>query len=227
MLPFRIVSNTINDKKIYRHLTRIPLVTNWGWLIFFVTISVFNGWMIHISEIKPFFVSETFVSQAFLKQIVTIYFAIFPLAATAHNFFKKTWVLITTIIGSRAILALALCYFKLPPLNSLSIGFLIFNIFLFSIVLIFVSRTRGIIVPAFILFLIILLFVLDFGGLVTLNSLEWAFHLVWYCNLVVTVNKAGRRLRYTLGSFDAAMLSLSGIAALGLSLGWLMSSFSS
>lgn len=219
MLPFRIVSNTINDNKFYRFFTKIPLVMNWGWLISFLTISVFNGWMISVSELKPFFL--LFLSETLLKQIITIYFAVFPLAATAHNFFKSTWLLVTIIIGSRGILALTLCYFKIPTLNALSIGFLSFNILLFILVLIFVSKTRGIVAPAFILFFIFLLTALHI--LTPLQSGEWAFHLVWYSNLIVTINKAGRQLGSALDNFDAAMLSLSGIAAIGLSVGWLIS----
>ena len=190
MLPLKIVSNTINNQKYSSILAKIPLVTNWGWLICFVMISVFNGWMISVSQVEPLFVSADW-----LKRILVIYFAIFPLAATGHNFFKSTWLLVTSLIGSRAILAFALCYLNFPSLNPLSISFLGFNIFLFVLVLIVVSKTRGIVVPAFILFFTILLTALGLG--------RWAFHLVWYCNLDVTVNTAGRQLRNALDSFDA------------------------
>lgn len=214
MLPFRIVSNTINNNEPYRKLAQNPVVMNWGWLISFFIISVFNGWMIYVSEVQPFFVKDPFL----LKQILAIYFAIFPLAATVYILFKNTKVLVFSLIASRAILAVALCYLNLPPLNALSISLLGFNFLLFIFLLIFVCKTRGVVVPAFILFFVILLTVVGLG--------EWAFHLVWYCNLVITVNKAGRQLKDVLDSFDAAMLSLSGIAAVGLAVGWLIGVFS-
>ena len=213
MLPFRIVSNTINNKKYYRQIMQNPFVSNWGWLISFLIISLFNGWMINISEVKPFFLEETL-----LKQIITIYFAVFPLAATVYLIFNNTKLLVFSLIASRGILAIALCYLSIPDLNPLSISLLGLNILLFFLVLIFVCKTRGIIVPAFILF---------FATLLTASGLiEWAFRLVWYCNLIVTVNKAGRQLRSALDSFDAAMLSLSGIAAVGLAIGWVMGGLS-
>lgn len=213
MLPFRLVSNSINNRKYYRIFTQIPLVINWGWLISFLMISVFNGWMINVSEVEPLFLSEDL-----LKRILVIYFAIFPLAATGHHFFKSTWLLVATLIGSRAILAFALCYFSLPALNPLSLSLLGFNILLFAIVLIFVSKTRGIVAPVFVLCFAIVLTLIGLG--------QWAFDVVLYCNLVVSVNKAGRQLKNALDSFDAAMLSLSGIAAVGLAVGWVMGGFS-
>jgi len=215
MLPFRIVSNTINNNQPYLKLAQNPVVMKWGWLISFFIISVFNGWMIYVSEVQPFFVKDPFL----LKQILAIYFAIFPLAATVYILFKKnTKILVFSLIASRAILAVALCYLNLPPLNPLSISLLGFNLLLFTFLLIFVCKTRGVVVPAFILFFVILLTVVGLG--------QWAFHLVWYCNLVITVNKAGRQLKDALDSFDGAMLSLSGIAAVGLAVGWLIGVFS-
>ncbi|MEO1761549.1 MAG: hypothetical protein AAFR83_06140, partial [Cyanobacteria bacterium J06629_18] len=123
--------------------------------------------------------------------------------------------------GSRAILAVALCCLqspKSPDLNPLFMSFLGFNILLFVFVLIFVCKTRGIVAPAFILLFTAILALIGQG--------EWAFHIIWYCNLVVTVNKSGRQLRNALDSFDAAMLSLTGIAAVGLAIGWVMGGFS-
>ena len=153
-----------------------------------------------------------------IKQIIAVYFAIFPLAATVYVLFKSTKLLVVSLIASRVILAVALCYLKSPLLNPLFMGFVGFNLLLFVFVLIFVCKTRGIVAPAFILFFTIVLALIGLG--------EWAFHLVWYCNLVVTVNKSGRQLRNALDSFDAAMLSLTGVAAVGLAVGWIMGGFS-
>jgi len=214
MLPFRNVSNTINNDKYYRRFAQNNLVMNWGWFVSFLLVSVFNGWMIKISDVKPFFFEpET------LKQIIVIYFAIFPLAATVYILFKNTKVLVASLVISRLILAISLCYLELPPFNPLFMGFLGFNLLLFVFVLIFVCKTRGIIIPAFILFFI--------AALPLLGLWKWAFHLVWYCNLVVIVNKSGRQLRNALDSFDAAMLTLTGIASVGLAVGWVMGGFSS
>ncbi|MGB3638366.1 MAG: hypothetical protein WBA39_12450 [Rivularia sp. (in: cyanobacteria)] len=213
MLPFRIVSNTINNNEYYRRFAQNRLIMNWGWLISFLILSVFNGWMINVSQVEPLF-----LEPERLKQLIVIYFAIFPLAATVYILFKSTKLLVVSLIGSRVLLAVALCYLKSPAFNPLFMGFLGFNLFLFVFVLIFVCKTRGIVVPAFILFFTAALVVIDLG--------EWAFHIVWYCNLVVTVNKSGRQLRNALDSFDAAMLSLTGIAAVGLAVGWVMGGFS-
>ena len=213
MLPFKIVSNTINNNEYYRKFMRYPLITNWGWLISFLMISVFNGCMINVSQVQPLFLQP---DQ--LKQILVVYFAVYPLAGTVYIIFKSTKLLVAALIASQAILAVALCYLKLPVLNPLFFGLLGFNVLLFVFILIFVCKTRGIVVPAFIL---VFALVLTLGGLGRL-----AFHIVWYCNLIVTNNKAGRQLRSALDSFDAAMLSLSGIAAVGLAIGWLMGGFS-
>ena len=214
MLAFRTLTNTINNNEYYRKFMRYPLVTNWGWLISFFMLSVFNGWMVNISEVEPIF-----IQPEQLKQLLVIYFAIVPLAATVYIFVKNTKLLVGTLIGSQIILAIALCYLNLPAFNPLSAALLGFNFLLFVFVLIFVCKTRGIVVPAFILFFAIILTAGGFGNK--------AFHLVWYCNLVVTTNKAGRQLRNMLDSFDAAMLSLTGIAAIGLAIGWLAGSSSS
>ncbi|MEA5597973.1 hypothetical protein [Rivularia sp. UHCC 0363] len=215
MQPLRIVYNTINNNESYRRFTKNSLVMNWGWLISFLMISIFNGWMVNVSSVQPRFLD---IQETLLKQIIVIYFAVFPLAATVYIFFKNTKVLVFSIIASQTILAVALCYIHLPSFSPLFFGFLGFNIFLFIFLLIFVCKTRGFVVPLFILFFSIVLVV---GGLGRL-----AFHLVWYCNLVVTVNKSGRRLRSILNSFDAAMVSLTGIAAVGLAIGWIMGGFS-
>jgi hypothetical protein len=216
MLPFRIVSNTINNNESYRRFAQNPLVMNWGWLATFLILSVFNGWMISVSDVEPFFFLDFNPDR--IKQIIAVYFAIFPLAATVYILFKSTKFLVFSLIASRAILAVALCYLKSPAFNPLFMGFLGFNLLLFVFVLIFVCKTRGIVVPAFILFFTIVLALVGLG--------EWAFHLVWYCNLVVSVNKSGRQLRNALDSFDAAMLSLTGIAAVGLAIGWVMGGLS-
>ncbi|WP_157229243.1 hypothetical protein [Rivularia sp. PCC 7116] len=176
-------------------------------------ISIFNGWMINVSQIEPFFLDANT-----LRQAIAIYFAIFPLAATSYIVFKSTAFLVTSLVSSRLILAVALCYLTVPAFNSLLMGFLGFNILLFIFILIFVSKTRGILFPAFILFFALVLFLIGYGG--------WAFHIVWYCNLIVTANKSGRQLRSALDSFDAAMISLTGIGAVGLAVGWIMGGFS-
>ena len=70
-------------------------------------------------------------------------------------------------------------------------------------------------------------FELFFATVLTLGGLSrWALDVVLYCNLVVIVNRAGRQLKNALDSFDGAMLSLSGIAAVGLAVGWVMGGFS-
>ncbi|MEM6399033.1 MAG: hypothetical protein AAF757_02215 [Cyanobacteria bacterium P01_D01_bin.116] len=212
MQLFRNISNIINNNEHYRKFAQNPLVMNWGWLASFFIISVFNGWMISVSQVEPLI-----VEQEILKPVIAIYFAIFPLAATVYILFKNTTLLVTSLVGSRVILAVALCYLTLPDYSPLLMGFSGFNILLFLIVLIFVCKTRGILAPAFIFLFTAVLTLIGFSG--------WAFHIVWYCNLVVTVNKSGRQLRNALDSFDAAMLSLTGIAAVALAFGWVMGGF--
>lgn len=215
MLPFRLVSNTINNNEYYRRFAQIPLVMNWGWIICFSMLSIFNGWMINISPVKPIF---SVIEPETLKQIIIVYFAIFPLASTIYIFFKNTKLLVSVLIASQVILAVTLCYLKSPEFSPLFMGFFGFNVLLFLFVLIFVCKTRGMVAPVFIFFFTIGLALADLGG--------WAFHLVWYCNLVVTTNKAGRQLRSSLDSFEAAMLSLTGIASVSLAIGWVMGGFS-
>lgn len=221
MQPFRIVYNTINNNQYYRRFAQNPLIMNWGWLFSFLMISIFNGWAINISDVDTSFLPWNLPLDGLIKQLIVVYFAIFPLAATVYILFKNTAFLVITLIGSRAILAVILCYLEinLQDLNPLFMGFLGFNTLLCIFVLIFVCKTRGIIVPAFILFFTAVLASVGLG--------EWVVRLVWYCNLVVTVNKSGRQLRNALDSFDAAMLSLTGIAAVGLAIGWVMGGFSS
>ncbi|MBF2015433.1 MAG: hypothetical protein IGS23_09595 [Rivularia sp. T60_A2020_040] len=211
MQPLRIVYNTINNNESYRRFTKNSLLMNWGWLASFFVISIFNGWVINLSPVKPIFLS---IETTLLKQTIVIYFAIFPLASIVYVFFKSTKFLVFSIIASQTILAVALCYIKLPNFSPLLVVFLGFNLLLFLFLLIFVCKTRGFVAPALMLCFVTLLIIAGFGKL--------AFHLVWYCNLILTVNKAGRQLRHTLNSFDAAMLSLTGIAAIGLAVGWLM-----
>ncbi|MDY6897521.1 MAG: hypothetical protein SWZ49_05505 [Cyanobacteriota bacterium] len=221
MQPFRIVSNTINNNQHYRRFAQNPLVMNWGWLFSFLIISIFNGWMINVSQVDTFFLPPNTLPPDILKPLIVIYFAIFPLAATVYIIFKNTTFLVASLIGSRALLAVALCYLgnlQLSTFNPLFMGFLGFNLFLFVFVLIFVCKTRGIVAPGFILFFTAVLALIGQGN--------WALHIIWYCNLVVTVNKSGRQLRNALDSFDAAMLSLTGIAAVGLAIGWVMGGFS-
>ena len=142
MLPFRIVSKTINNNESYRRFAQNNLIMNWGWLASFLVISIFNGWMINVSKVEPFF-----LEAERLKQIIAVYFAIFPLAATVYILFKSTKLLVVSLIASRVILAVALCYLKSPALNTIFMGFLGFNLILFVFVLIFVCKTRGIVAP--------------------------------------------------------------------------------
>ncbi|MBE9215729.1 hypothetical protein IQ247_24195 [Plectonema cf. radiosum LEGE 06105] len=211
MQPFRTVLNTINNNESYRRFTKNSLLMNWGWLASFFMISIFNGWVINLSPVKTRFLS---IEPTLLKQTIVIYFAIFPLASIVYIFLKSTKILVFSIIASQSILAIALCYIKLPNFSPLLVVFLGFNLLLFVFLLFFVCKTRGFVAPAFILCFVTILIITGFGRL--------AFHLVWYCNLILTVNKAGRQLRYALNSFDAAILSLTGIAAIGLAVGWLM-----
>jgi ABC-type sulfate transport system permease component len=70
------------------------------------------------------------------------------------------------------------------------------------------------VVPALTVILIILLWMI----------IGWQsmLRLVLYCNLIVTFNKTGRRLKKYFNSFNAAMLVMTGTAAFGLALGWML-----
>ena len=123
MQPLKIVLNTINNNHFYRRFAQNPLVMNWGWLFSFSVISIFNGWMISVSQVDAFI----FPTDR-LKELIVIYFAIFPLAATIYIISKNTTLLVASLIGSRAILAVALCYLQSPPFSPLFMGFIGFNI---------------------------------------------------------------------------------------------------
>ena len=122
--------------------------------------------------------------------------------------------MVLVLVISRSILAISLCILALPEVSRITISLYCINILFFAFLLIYVASTRGIVVPALTVIWIILLWMI----------IGWQsiIRLVLYCNLIVTFNKSGRRLRKYLNSFNAAMLVMTGTAAFGLALGWML-----
>lgn len=181
-----------------RFLSRI--LKDWGWLIAFLSINVFNGWLIKVSSASV---------------PIVIYFALFPLASIIYSrLSKKTWILVLILVISRSILAFSLCILHLPDVSRITIILYGINLLFFAFLLIDVASTRGIVVPALTVILIILLWMII--------GWQWIIRLVLYCNLIVTFNKTGRRLKKYFNSFNAAMLVMTGTAAFGLALGWML-----
>ncbi|WP_017318613.1 hypothetical protein [Mastigocladopsis repens] len=186
-----------NSHKLFQN----TLLKDWGWLIAFLSINIFSGWLIKVSSASV---------------PIVIYFALFPLASIIYSLCKKTWILVLTLVISSSILAFTLCILPLPNVSRITIILYLINILFFAFLLLYVASTRGIVVPALTVILIILLWMI----------IGWQsmIRLVWYCNLIVTLNKAGRRLRKYLNSFNAAMLVMTGTAAFGLAVGWMLGS---
>lgn len=178
------------------------ILKNWGWVIAFLSINVFNGWLIKVSSASV---------------PIVIYFAVFPLASIIYSrLSKKTWKMVLILVFSRSILAFSLCILPLPDVSRHTIILYGINLLFFAFLLIDVASTRGIVVPALTVILIILLWMI----------IGWQpiIRLVLYCNLIVSFNKAGRRLKKYFSSFNAAMLVMTGTAAFGLAVGWMLGS---
>ncbi len=201
MLPFKTDRSKVNFSKYSDKIVQHWILEDWGWLIAFLNISAFNGWMIKVTSASV---------------PIVIYFAVFPLAFIICSIYEKTWILVLNLVISYSILAFTLSILPLPEVSPIAITLYCINILFFAFLLIYVANTRGILVPALIVILIILL--------LTVNRLQPIIRLVWYCNLIVTLNKSGRSLRKYLNSFNAAMLVMTGTAAFGLALGWMLGS---
>lgn len=202
MFPFKAARGNINFSEYFHKISAHPISKDWGWVIAFLSISAFNGWLIK-------------VSSGYVP--ILIYFAIFPLAAIIYSrFSKKTWLLVLILVFSRSILAISLCILHLPEVSHITIILYGINLLFFAFLLIDVASTRGIEVPGLTVILIILLWMF----------IGWQpiIRLVSYCNLIVTFNKAGRRLKKYLNSFNGAMVVLTGTTAFGLALGWILGS---
>lgn len=199
MLRFKTAKDNVNFSKYSDQLLQHPLFKDWGWIIAFLSISAFNGWMMKVSS---------------ASRAIVIYFAVFPLAFTIYSLYDKTWIFVLTLVILYSTLAVILCILPLPDISGITIILYCINILFFAFLLIYIADTRGILVPAFTVILIILLWMF----------IDWQLiiRLVWYCNFIVTLNKSGRSLRNHLDNFNAAMVVMTGTAAFGLALGWML-----
>lgn len=192
--------------KSYQKILSHPLLLDWGWFFAFSVMCVFNGWLLRVAQAEWY--------------LVTL-FAIFPLFFTFGLIFKNDLALLGSLIIPRALFAITLCLLvdlsKIEFVTPFIVTLFCINLVFFAFIVYFVTQTRGIIAPALIVTMAIILWI----------SVGWevVFDLVWYCNFMITVNKAGRTLRKTFDSFLAGMLALSGTAGLGISLGWIAASF--
>ncbi len=197
-----VSSKTEMNGSRFSKFLQTSLIGEWGWLLAFWCICTFNGWILK-------------ESNAALPLV--IYFAAFALVSIISLVSKNTKVIAGSLIISQAILALSICYIQLE-VSFLAMVFYGINLLFFAFILLYISIERGVVVPAFIL--CVLAFLLIFG------AWEWIVRLVWYCNLVIAGNKTARQLRKFFDSFDGAILIKSGIAAIGLSVGWMIGGLS-
>ncbi|MBR8838944.1 MAG: hypothetical protein DSM106950_34315 [Stigonema ocellatum SAG 48.90 = DSM 106950] len=199
MLPFKTARGNVYFSEYSRKILQHPILKDWGWVISFLSISAFFGWLIKVTSASV---------------PLVIYLAVFPLAFIIPSIYKKTWMWVLTLVISYSILAFNICLLPLPEVSPITIILGCINILFFAFLLIYVANTAGIVVPALIVILIIL------GWMII--GWEPIIHLVLYCNLIMSLNKAGRSLRKYLDSFNAAMLVMTGAAAFALALGWML-----
>ncbi len=196
MLDLNIFQKDSSHHSQIYNIFHNPILLNWGWAIAFFLICTFNGWMLNISS---------------ASLSVVIYFATFPLGTSVYVFSKNTKVLTISLLISQAILALIICSLE----YSVSIVIVVFyslNLLFFAFILTDVTRENGGFIPVSILYFILVL--------LTIFGWEWIGKIVWYCNLIFSANKAEKKIKKFLDNFDTTMLTLCGIAALGLALGW-------
>jgi hypothetical protein len=193
----------IHRKDYYSELFQEPKLTDWIWLIAFLVICTCNGWFLRAS------------STAFP---LVICFAIFPLSFILYEIFNHTLILQLSLVVSWGILAFAIANLDLPSLSTIAIILYGLNILFFAFVLLDTISDNGLFMLFFLTAITLLLF--------RITNWETILRLVWYCNLMIITTNAGGRLNKYLQSFFAAMLTLTGTAALGLTLGWFLGGIS-
>jgi hypothetical protein len=192
----------IHRKDYYSELIQEPKLIDWVWLIAFLVICGCNGWFLRVS-------STSFP--------LVICFAIFPLTFILYEIFNYTWILQSSFVVSWGILAFAIANLDLPSLSAIAMVLYGLNILFFTFVLLDTISDNGLFMLFFITAITLLLF--------RITNWETILRLVWYCNLMIITTNAGARLNKYLQSFLAAMLTLTGTAALGLTLGWFLGGF--
>jgi hypothetical protein len=193
----------IHRKDYYSALIQEPKLTDWIWLIAFFVICTCNGWFLR-------------ASSATLPLVIC--FAIFPLTFILYEIFNHTLILQLSLVVSWGILAFAIANLDLPSLSTIAIILYGLNILFFAFVLLDTISDNGLFMLFFITAITLLLF--------RITNWETILRLVWYCNLMIITTNAGARLNKYLQSFFAAMLTLTGTAGLGLTLGWFLGGIS-
>jgi hypothetical protein len=193
----------IHRKDYYSELLQEPKLTDWVWLIAFLVICGCNGWLLRIT-------STSFP--------LVICFAIFPLSFILYEIFNHTLILQLSLVVSWGILAFAIANLNLPAFSVIAIILYGLNILFFAFVLLDTISDNGLFMLFFITAITLLLF--------RITNWETILRLVWYCNLMIITTNAGARLNKYLQSFLAAMLTLTGTSALGLTLGWFLGGIS-
>ncbi|MEM7554493.1 MAG: hypothetical protein AAF378_10400 [Cyanobacteria bacterium P01_A01_bin.84] len=208
-------SNTKNYLGVLRH----PIVINWGWLIAFSVICIFNGFLLKEAITNTQLLD--YLPRRYVHIFLAVYMSIFPLTASIYNIFKKTWIFISILLISRVLLAFSIFQLHLPTVSFLSVFLYGAAILLFFFILIDIASDRGLIVSSLTLFLAVLLVtvLLRISGLGVWRDI---FRIVWYCNLIVTVNKSAIKLRTYLDNYNSALLILTASAAIALSIGWIL-----
>ncbi|WP_157780671.1 hypothetical protein [Calothrix sp. NIES-3974] len=181
-----------------------PKLLDWVWVAIFTTISISNGWLLR---------------TAHAPIPLVIFFGTFPLLSLVYKLIEHPLFLNISLIIFWIIIAFVIGNFQPPGLTIVGIIFYSINILFFSLVLLNILSNVGSLG-----YLLIFLFAI--AGLfifkITNSNWERSLRLIWYCNLMLSTNNAAIRFSQYFQSFSKAMLVLTAIASLGISLGWLL-----
>lgn len=188
----------------YNDFLQNPKISDWGWLLAFASICMFNGWLLYTSQ-----------RAVNITIVYAVIFAIFPLACLVYELVKNPWVLNISLLISWLVIAFAIGNLEIKITAATIILYLI-NLFIFAIVLQNILRETG--------YLLLVLFAVVMLFLFRITDWEKSLRLIWFCNLMFSANHAGSKLGQYFQSFPKGMFLLSAIASLGITCGWLLAS---
>lgn len=181
-----------------------PKLLDWVWVAIFTTISISNGWLLRTTHAPiP----------------LVIFFGTFPLLSLVYKLIEHPLFLNISLIIFWIVIAFVIGNFQPPGLTIVGIIFYSINILFFSLVLLNILSNVGSLG-----YLLIFLFAIATLFLFKITNYNWerSLRLIWYCNLMLSTNNAAIRFSQYFQSFSKAMLVLTAIASLGISLGWLL-----
>lgn len=148
---------------------------------------------------------------------IIILFATFPLFYLVYKLIKNPLILNISLITSWIVIAFVIGNFQSPQITTVGIILYVVNILFFTLVLLNVLSKVG-----YVGYLFLFMFAIATLLLFKITNWERSLRLIWYCNLMLSANNAGIRFCQYFQSFPTAMLILTGIASVGVSLGWVL-----